>query len=192
MQARGLVEGYSFWTFTDIFEENYMPANAFQGGFGILTIQGIPKPSYRAFEMLHRLGTEELPVQGEHETINTWVVRGDNAVTVLLTNFALPQHPIETESVIIELTGLSEPKDVSIERIDEDHANPRRLWVEMGSPPLPSRRETEQLHAASQIVREPLKWKFKDGTLRLDFPMPTQAIAAITVNFMPKAPAGDE
>jgi len=34
MEARGLVEGYSYWTFTDIFEENYMPATAFQGGLG--------------------------------------------------------------------------------------------------------------------------------------------------------------
>ncbi len=57
MEATGLVEGYSFWTFTDIFEENYMPATAFQGGFGLLTLQGVPKPSVRAFELLHRLGT---------------------------------------------------------------------------------------------------------------------------------------
>ena len=40
MEATGLVQGYSFWTFTDIFEENYMPATAFQGGFGLLTLQG--------------------------------------------------------------------------------------------------------------------------------------------------------
>ncbi len=64
MEARGLVQGYSYWTFTDIFEENYMPATAFQGGFGLLTLQGVAKPSYRAFELLHRLGVEELPVDG--------------------------------------------------------------------------------------------------------------------------------
>jgi xylan 1,4-beta-xylosidase len=25
MEARGLVQGYSYWTFSDIFEENYFP-----------------------------------------------------------------------------------------------------------------------------------------------------------------------
>jgi xylan 1,4-beta-xylosidase len=32
MEANGLVEGYSLWTFTDIFEENYFPSEPFHGG----------------------------------------------------------------------------------------------------------------------------------------------------------------
>ena len=40
-----LVEGYSFWTFSDIFEENYFPSVPFQGGFGLLNLHGIAKPS---------------------------------------------------------------------------------------------------------------------------------------------------
>jgi len=45
LEARGLVQGYSYWAFTDIFEENFMPAKAFQGGFGLLTLQGVAKPA---------------------------------------------------------------------------------------------------------------------------------------------------
>ena len=56
MEANGLVEGYSFWTFSDIFEENYFPSMPFHGGFGLLNLHGIPKPTYRAFELLHQLG----------------------------------------------------------------------------------------------------------------------------------------
>ncbi len=36
LEACGLVEGYSFWTFSDIFNENYFPSVPFQGGFGLL------------------------------------------------------------------------------------------------------------------------------------------------------------
>ena len=75
MEANGLVDGYSFWTFTDIFAENYFPAEPFQGGFGLLNLHGIAKPSYRAFELLHRLGTEQCLVDGLHETVDAWVVR---------------------------------------------------------------------------------------------------------------------
>ncbi|MCA1605782.1 MAG: beta-xylosidase, partial [Acidobacteria bacterium] len=42
MEAKGLVEGYSFWTFSDIFEENYFPSVPFHGGFGLLNLHGIP------------------------------------------------------------------------------------------------------------------------------------------------------
>ena len=65
MEARGLVEGYSYWTFSDIFEENYFSSIPFHGGFGLLNIYGIPKPSYRAFELLHRLGENIFLSQGK-------------------------------------------------------------------------------------------------------------------------------
>ena len=37
LEANGLVQGYSYWTFSDIFEENYFPSLPFHGGFGLLT-----------------------------------------------------------------------------------------------------------------------------------------------------------
>jgi xylan 1,4-beta-xylosidase len=90
MEVSRLVEAYSFWTFSDIFEENYFPSVPFHGGFGLLNLHGIPKPTYRAFEMLHRVGDEQLPVEGEHETVDAWAVRAGNSLTILLTNHALP------------------------------------------------------------------------------------------------------
>ncbi len=190
MEARGLVQGYSYWTFSDIFEENYMPATTFQGGFGLLTLQGVAKPSYRAFELLHRLGVDELPVKGKHKTVDVWAVGRPDAVTVLVTNHVLPRHPIKTESMHVELKGLLSPRNVYIERIDDDHANAKRLWIEMGKPALPTEREVEQLHVASKIVREPLPWKYEARTLHLKFTMPPHAIAAITVELAPKPPKG--
>ena len=77
MEANGLVQGYSYWTFSDIFEENYFPSVPFQGGFGLLNIHGIAKPAYRAFELLHALGTEMMPVDGTHPTVDAWAVRGE-------------------------------------------------------------------------------------------------------------------
>ena len=56
LEASDLVQGYSFWTFSDIFEENYFPSVPFHGGFGLLNLHGIAKPTYRAFELLHKLG----------------------------------------------------------------------------------------------------------------------------------------
>src|SRR5205085_6272220 len=45
MDATRIVDAYSFWTFSDIFEENYFPSMPFHGGFGLLTIHGIAKPA---------------------------------------------------------------------------------------------------------------------------------------------------
>ncbi len=40
--------------------------------------------------------------------------------------------------------------------IDEDPANPRRRWREMGEPTYSSRSQAEQLEVASRLMKEPL------------------------------------
>ncbi len=97
-----------------------------------------------------------------------------------------PGIRFKTESMHVELKGPLSPRNVYIERIDHDHANAKRLWIEMGKPALPTPREVEQLHVASQIVREPLPWKYEAKTLHLNFTMPAHAIAAITVELAPE------
>src|SRR6185503_16600615 len=77
LEANGLVDGYSFWTFSDIFEENYFPSKPFHGGFGLLNLHVIPKPSYRAFELFHELGERQSLVDGLHETVDCSVIQKD-------------------------------------------------------------------------------------------------------------------
>ncbi len=179
METNGLVEGYSFWTFTDIFEENYFPSVPFHGGFGLLNLHGIAKPAYRAFELLHKLGKEQLLVDGIHETVDAWAVRVKDSVTVLLTNHALPRHTIETQQVSVHIEETDEPRAVYVERIDEAHANARRVWHDMGEPGYLSRLEVEQLQAASQMVREPHAWKYENRSVHLEIELPPHAVAAI-------------
>ena len=185
MEASGLVEGYSFWTFSDIFAENYFPSVPFHGGFGLLNLHGIAKPTYRAFELLHRLSTEQLQVDGLHQTVDAWVVRGKQAVTVLLTNSALPRHPIERQRVQVQLSDAHRPRAAYLERIDEEHANPKKLWQDMGEPKYLSAKEVELLQAASRTVREPQSWKYEERVIHLDIEPPPQAVAAIPMEFTP-------
>jgi xylan 1,4-beta-xylosidase len=181
LETDRFVDGYGYWTFTDIFAESYFPSVPFHGGFGLLNLHGIPTPIYRAFQLLHRLGTELLTVEGTHETVDTFVIRRGATVTILLTNYAQPHHAISTQLVHIRLTDASEPHGSYVERIDEDHANPRRLWHEMGEPEYLSPFQVGQLEAASRLVKEPLSWKFDDQTIQLDVDVPPYAVAALTL-----------
>ena len=181
MEARGLVQGYSYWTFSDIFNENYFPSVPFHGGFGLLNLYGIAKPAYRAFQMLHQLGAEFLTVEGTHETVDVWVVRKSNAVTLLMTNLAMPRHAIQTELVNVRLSAASAPRTAWIERIDEDHANPRRLWQAMGEPEYLSPLQVEQLSSASALQPEPQPWTYDAGNLDLTVSLPPQSVASVTI-----------
>ena len=183
MEASGIVDGYSFWTFTDIFAENYFLSVPFHGGFGLLNLQGIAKPTYRAFEILHHLGTEQLTVTGNHATVDAWTVRDGHRLTILLTNHALPGARIETEQVQVHLENASRPLTAIVERIDEDHANAKKLWREMGAPTYPTAAEVERLNRASELVKEPQSWKRDAKAMLLDIELPPHGVAAVTVEF---------
>lgn len=59
-QVGNAANSMSYWVFTDIFEEPGPRFEPFHGGFGMLTIQGINKPVFYAYQFLNRLGNIEL------------------------------------------------------------------------------------------------------------------------------------
>jgi xylan 1,4-beta-xylosidase len=186
MSLQGLIQGYSFWTFSDIFEENYFPSVPFHGGFGLLNLHSIPKPVYRAFQLLHRLGNEQIEMSGRHDTVEVWAIRKENQLVLLSVNHALPGHPISTERVEIILDKAPEPSSSFIERIDEDHANPRRTWLKIGSPEYLSSLDVERLQISSQLLKEPQSWSGTEGNVRLHFDLPPHSVAAIPLEFEPQ------
>jgi xylan 1,4-beta-xylosidase len=181
MEASNSVDGYAFWTFSDIFEENYLPSVPFHGGFGLLTLHGVAKPTYRAYQVLRGLGDELMLVDGHHPTLDAWVVRGPDSVAVLTTNHALPRHPIEDQRVSVRISGIARPSEVSMRRIDGTHANAKRAWLDMGAPEYPDDRQLDELHDASRLTEESCSWSFDDGTVLLSFVVPSHGVASVTL-----------
>jgi xylan 1,4-beta-xylosidase len=60
LDSIGLVNSLSYWTFTDVFEENGADDTVFHGGFGLVNYQGIVKPTFHAYQFLNSLGDEVL------------------------------------------------------------------------------------------------------------------------------------
>jgi xylan 1,4-beta-xylosidase len=185
LEASGVADGYSFWTFTDIFEENYFPSVPFHGGFGLLTMQGIAKPAYRAFQLLHALGHERLMADGLHPTVDACFARQKRDVTILMTNHALPHHPMRQERVRITLQNSPRPVSASIQRIDERRANARRAWLALGSPEYLSSRMIERLEATSRVSNESCALDYADRATHLEVNLSPDSVAAVAVTFRP-------
>ena len=82
-------QSMSYWTFTDIFEENGPRTTPFHGGFGLINYQGINKPAFYAYQFLNRLGTIELKSNDEA----SWIAKDDKgAVQALFWDFTIT-HP---------------------------------------------------------------------------------------------------
>ena len=102
-------------------------------------------------------------------------------MTVFVTNYAMPRHEIATESVRVRLVGAPRPASALLSRIDDDHANPRRAWQDIGEPHYPSPRQVESLHAASALRPEPHQLRVAAGRIEFDLVMPPQSVAALRI-----------
>lgn len=181
MEARGIVEGYSYWTFTDIFSENFLCSTPFHGGFGLMNIYGIPKPSYRAFELLHQLGEEFLKVSGKHDSVDVWVIRKEKKINIIATNWALPKHKIKTEKIYLALKNISKISSAYIERIDDNHSNPRKVWEQNDSKDYLNDLEISALILASTLKKENIQLNIEKQEAHCTISLPPQSVACITI-----------
>jgi xylan 1,4-beta-xylosidase len=181
LEARGQVQGYSYWTFSDIFNENYFSSIPFHGGFGLLTIYGIPKPAYRAFQLLHQLGEEIIPLEGTHPTIDVWMVSKHRKIQIMITNSVLPRHPVQTESVQITLTGQLPLHRAYVERIDDNHANARAGWIDMGMPGSLMPDQVDELESISMLRKEPVSIVSVADQHSFHILVPPQGTALVTL-----------
>lgn len=178
----GLVDGYSFWTFSDLFEEGGQHAAPFHGGFGLQTIHGIPKPTYRVFELLHHLGDRRLEVSGgQGTTVEALAVRDGVALTLLVYNHNIPGGAIATENVAIRIRGCASPSSISMTRIDDESAHARQTWIDLGSPTYPTPAQLAQMAAASRPVVQDLVPDAHGDDCLLTFSLPPHGVVALTL-----------
>jgi xylan 1,4-beta-xylosidase len=185
MDNAGLVEGYSYWTFSDIFEESGMPHKEFHGGFGLLTLHGVPKAAYRVFQLLHELGEARYETQLSEGTVDVYAVKKQEscAVQILALNHQSLGQDIRPEEVRIRLTGLPGFVRAEVRRIDEAHANALGRWRELGEPDYPGEAVIYDLLSASCLETEKLNPALNGDTVDFALSLPEQGAALITVYY---------
>jgi xylan 1,4-beta-xylosidase len=94
-KAEGKLASFSYWTFSDMFEESGPPNSPFHGGFGLINLQGIKKPSFFSYKYLNALGDTEL--------VNTdplsWVCKNNNGIQILLWDYSQPVQGEQSNQV---------------------------------------------------------------------------------------------
>jgi xylan 1,4-beta-xylosidase len=143
----GLAQMMSYWTFSDVFEEQGVVKRPFYGGYGLIAAGGIPKPAFNAFKMLHALGTERLDVKSEHALATR---RPDGSLVIALWNYADPGPGGIPSTISLRLQHVA-ARSARLLRLDVDHGDVGREYVRMGAPTYPTRTQLAQLIKASEL-----------------------------------------
>jgi len=181
----GLVEGYSYWTVSDIFEEMAQLHGVFHGGFGLQTCDGIPKPVYRLFQLFHTLGNERLDVNcsGDSSTLEILAVRGGYRLQLILYNHQVPAEPVKDEACVVIIKNLKSVKNVTAMRIDENQANPKSEWIKMGKPAYLNNSQIRQLKLSSEMQREQIRYTHKADELKIELNVPPHGVCSLEIYY---------
>lgn len=165
MNTLGLAHALAFWSFTDVFEESVVPSSPFYGGFGLISRDGLKKPSYYAFELLQKLGDELLGIGKGYV-----VTRSQNGSIQLLFYHYVHVDQLFASGDWSELSSLNrydvfEKKgnrvfNVSLDQLsgsykctryqlDQKHGSVFDEWVCMGAPESLTDEEKMYLHGRS-------------------------------------------
>lgn len=95
----------------------------------------------------------------------------------------MPRHPIQTEALNRPLSDMPAPRIAWIDRIDEDHAIPRRLWHAIGEAESLRVSQLGQLEAASALRKESQPRTEELENINLIVALAPQRVAALTIEF---------
>lgn len=86
-ECEGIVDGMSYWAFTDQFEEPGPPHDPFHGGFGLLNVDGLRKPAFFAYKFLAELYDSQIPIDSSRAIVTK---KGSN-MKILLWDYSPPK-----------------------------------------------------------------------------------------------------
>lgn len=192
-RSEGLAQGMSYWTYSDLFEEPGPQAMPFEGGFGLMTPQGIRKPAWFAYAYLHRLGDKALPT-GDDQSIAA--IRG-KTVQLLAWRDSLPDQQLsdrpfftkvrpaaDAPPLAVTVRGLAPGRyRLSLRTTGFRHNDAYTAYLEMGRPAALTAVQLAQLQSLTEDKPTiSIIDVGADGTANLRLPMRDQDVVLVELD----------
>jgi xylan 1,4-beta-xylosidase len=176
-QCDGLLQDMSYWTFSDVFEEQGVVKTPFWGGFGLIAVGGVHKSAFNALALLHGLGEQRL-VNAAPQMLVTR--RGDDTLVIALWNYADVGETSPLRRVALRVLH-SDARSASVQSIDGEHGNALAAYERMGSPRNPTQSQLTELRAAATLP-SPVEQPLSSGVLNLDIPSDGLVLVTVKAN----------
>jgi xylan 1,4-beta-xylosidase len=188
----GQLQGMSYWTYSDLFEEPGPPTAPFQGGFGLLNPEGIRKPAFFAYKYLNALEGQSIPSADSQATI----AEDHGNVTAVIWDFEQPEQKVSNRPfytkvipshtaapVELKVTHLAPGAEYKLEVYRTGfHSNDAyTAYLEIGRPKELTAGQIDQLNGLTRDLPETdvVLHASKDGTVGLTLPMNSNDIVLV-------------
>lgn len=179
LDNQGIVDGSSYWTFSDIFEELFFFPDPFCGGFGLLTADGIKKPAFWAFKLLAQLPDTRYCLPVTDDDVELTAFRSENGDLYLMLYAQNFDDTERTYQVSVNVSNAPAFSTGQIYRINSRSGNPVSLWEEMGKPAVLSKQELEYIKSSSEMLTESIDIDFDSNGCQLNLTIEENEVALI-------------
>ncbi len=183
MDLKGLMEGYLFWCCSDVFEELFILGKPFHGSYGIINNDGIPKPNFWAFKILSQLYAQRLDIKTSIACVNNdveyavFVEEGKTQILLYAQNFDYEKR----EKTDVEITINVSSHNVTAQRIDNDHCNPKAEWIKRGKPDLLSPQAVQEIKAKTRLISEPQEFISNNNSTTIKLSLCTNDVVLLSL-----------
>jgi len=174
-ECDGLVDAMSFWTFSDVFEENGPFPKPFIGRFGLRAMGGINKPSFYDFELLHQLGDQRLANPSRDVIVTESAQHG---LVIAAWNLVGPGQTGADKTMRLVFRNVPADARATIQRVDSDHGNVLKEYAAMGEPIYPTPAQVQQLNRETALPA-PEQTHLSAGSLELRLTPNTLALIKV-------------
>ena len=173
-ECDGLAEIMSYWSFSDVFEEQGVVKTPFYGGFGLLAERDIPKAVFNDFALLHRLGDTRLNVSSDSLLVTR---RKDGSLAIAAWNLFLPEQAGSAKNITLRFKGMT-AGTAKVTIVDNEHGSPLPEFRKLGQPESPTVAQIEALRKAAALPASK-SYALKGGSLTLE--LQPHALALIEI-----------
>lgn len=153
-------QSMSYWTFTDIFEEAGPGPTPFHGGFGLLNLESVKKPTYYVYQFLNELGNTQL-INNDPAAI---ICKQNKNIQALIWDFTFPvknneldqdyfvkdQPPVARQPISLRINHVANGKyRVEVYRVGYGFNDPYTNYIKWGSPSYLPKQKLEELNQIS-------------------------------------------
>jgi len=177
-EAGEYADSYSYWTFSDAFEEFDVPKSVFHGGFGLVAFGSVKKPVFHAFEFFSKAGKELL-----YRDENLIVTKDGLRYVIIGWNWHDKSKGKPDQDISYALTIPATGKQAILikKQVGGDHANPLRTWNNLGKPRSLNCEQKKILLASAEPLQTNMKLYERNGYYETALDIPCNHLCMIEI-----------
>ncbi|HZK28321.1 MAG TPA: glycosyl hydrolase [Thermoclostridium sp.] len=177
-EAGEYADSYSYWTFSDVFEEYDVPKSVFYGGFGLVAFDSIKKPTFYTFEFFSKAGKELL-----YRDENLIVTKDEDRYAIIGWNWHEPKNDDTNQNIAyaLSLPTLGQQAIAIKKQVGGDNANPLQTWSNLGKPRSLNKAQKEILLASAEPLQSDTKLYEKKGYYEISLEIPYNHLCMLEI-----------